>query len=64
MNRKVQQDIARKLNVLNYAQENGDQSQACRYLDNCWETFHTWKGANTDMIKTGLMTNNPCPSIV
>jgi hypothetical protein len=37
MNRKAQQDIARKLKVLNYAKEIGNVSKTCRYFGICRE---------------------------
>lgn len=39
MNRKEQQDISRKLKVLDYAKEIGNISKTCRYFGICRETL-------------------------
>ncbi len=61
MDRKSQQDISRKLKVLNYAKEIGNISKACRYFGICRETFYTWKRAFERFGEQGLINNKPCP---
>ncbi len=43
MNRKEQQGTAKKLKVLNHAEEIGNISKACRYFGTCRETFYKRK---------------------
>lgn len=61
MNRRAQQDIARKLKVLNYAQELGNISKTCRYFGICRETFYKWKRAYEAYGEPGLIDSRPCP---
>lgn len=61
MNRKAQQDISRKLKVLNYAEEIGNISKTCRYFGICRETFYKWKRAYAAHGESGLVNNKPCP---
>jgi len=43
MNIKHQQDITRKLKILNYAKKIGNIAKTCRYFGICRETFYKWK---------------------
>ena len=43
MNKKHQQDIARKLKILNHAKNINNVSKTCRYFGICRETFYKWK---------------------
>ena len=61
MNRKEQQDIARKLKVLNYAKEIGNISKTCRYFGICRETFYKWKRACEAQGEAALIDSKPCP---
>ena len=61
MNRKEQQDIARKLKVLNYAKEIGNISKTCRYFGICRETFYKWKRAYEAHGEAALVDSKPCP---
>lgn len=61
MNRKEQQDIARKLKVLNYAKEIGNISKTCRYFGICRETFYKWKRAYEAHGEAALIDSKPCP---
>jgi len=61
MNRKAQQDISRKLKVLNYAEKTGNISKTCRHFGLCRETFYTWRRAYLAQGENGLINNKPCP---
>jgi len=61
MNRKAQQDISRKLKVLNYAEETGNISKTCRHFGICRETFYTWRRAYVAYGEDALINNKPCP---
>ena len=61
MNRKAQHDIARKLKVLEYAEETGNISKTCRYFGICRETFYTWKRNFAAQGEDGLINHKPCP---
>jgi len=61
MTRRAQQDISRKLKVLNYAKEIGNIAKACRYFGICRQTFYTWKEALETQGEKGLVDNRPCP---
>ncbi len=61
MNKKSQQDITRKLRVLNYAKEIGNIAKACRYFGISRETFYQWKKAYESQGESGLINNKPCP---
>ena len=43
MTKKAQQDIARKLKVLQYPQEIGNVAKTCRYFGICRQTFYAWR---------------------
>lgn len=45
MNKKAQQDITRKLRVLNHPQETGDISKNCRYFSISRDPSYQWKRA-------------------
>jgi len=61
MTKKAQQDIARKLRVLNHAKEIGNIAKACRYFGISRETFYQWKKAFETKGENGLINNKPCP---
>ena len=48
---KAQRDIKRKLRVLNYAQEIGNVSKACRYFGISRECFYLWKSHMSGTVK-------------
>jgi len=60
-NRKAQHDISRKLNVLNYAKENGNIAKTCRYFGTCRETFYQWRRAYEAQGEDALINSKPCP---
>ncbi|OIR00999.1 hypothetical protein GALL_169630 [mine drainage metagenome] len=61
MERKAEQDIARKLKVLNHAKEHGNISKTGRYFGICRETFYTWRSAYESGGNNALVNNKPCP---
>lgn len=64
MNRKAQQDISRKLKVLNYAKKIRNISKTCRYFGICRETFYKWKRAYEAHGEYVLIDSKPCPRII
>jgi transposase len=62
MNRKAQQDISRKLKVLNYAIDIGNICKTCRHFGICRETFYTYQRAYSAHGENGLINNKPCPA--
>jgi transposase-like protein len=61
MTKRAQQDIARKLKVLKYAQETGNIAKTCRYFGICRQTFYTWQKSFADYGEKGLIDSRPCP---
>ena len=61
MTKKAQQDIARKLKVLKYAQETGNIAKTCRYFGICRQTFYTWQKLFAVHGEKGLIDSRPCP---
>ncbi len=61
MNIKAQRDIARKLNVLNYAKKTKNISKACRHFGICRETFYQWKRLYEAHGELALINGKPCP---
>jgi len=61
MNRKSQQDISRKLKILNHAKKISNVSKTCRYFGICRETFYKWKRAYESKGEAGLINSKPCP---
>lgn len=61
MNRKAQQDIARKLKVLNHAKEIKNIAKTCRYFGICRETFYKWNRAYEGDGESALIDSKPCP---
>ena len=61
MNRKAQQDISRKLKVLNHAKAIGNITKTCRYFGICRETYYHWKRAYEAYGEKGLINSKPCP---
>jgi len=58
---QAQRDIKRKLRILNYAQEIGNVSKACRYFGISREIFYVWKRAYQEHGEEGLINSKPCP---
>jgi transposase InsO family protein len=58
---KAQRDIKRKLRVLNYAQEIGNVSKACRYFGISRECFYLWKRSYERNGEKALINSKPCP---
>jgi transposase len=58
---QAQRDIRRKLQILNYAEEIGNVSKACRYFGISRETFYLWKRAYQERGKEGHINSKPCP---
>ena len=61
MNKREQQDIHRKLKVLNHAKNIGNVSKTCRYFGICRETFYSWRRAYEAEGEKGLIDSRPCP---
>lgn len=61
MNIKHQQDISRKLKVLNHAKEINNVAKTCRYFGICRETFYKWKRIFDKYGEEGLINSKPCP---
>ena len=61
MNIKHQQDITRKLKILNHAKKIGNIAKTCRYFGICRETFYTWKRIYDKEGELGLINSKPCP---
>jgi transposase InsO family protein len=61
MTKRAQQDIARKLKVLNHARAIGNVSKTCRYFGICRETFYSWKRSYEAHGDKGLIDSRPCP---
>ena len=61
MNRRAQQDISRRLKVLEYAQAIGNVSETCRHFGICRETFYTWRRNYQSHGEKGLIDSRPCP---
>ena len=61
MNKKHQQDIARKLKILNHAESIANIAKTCRYFGICRETFYTWTRIFDKEGALGLINNKPCP---
>lgn len=59
MNQQAQRDVARKLKVLNYANEIGNIAKTCRYFGICRETFYTWKRSYQSEGERGLIDSRP-----
>lgn len=58
---KAQRDIKRKLRVLNYAEEIGNVSKACRYFGISREAYYQWKRAYEKHGEKALINSKPCP---
>lgn len=50
---KAQRDINREIRILNYTQEIGNISKACRYFGISRETYYQWKRAYERMESLG-----------
>lgn len=61
MTKRAQQDIARKLKVLNHAKDIGNVSKTCRYFGICRETFYSWRRAYDADGEEALIDSRPCP---
>jgi len=58
---KAQQDINRKLRILNYAKKIGNISKACRYFGISRETYYQWRRAYEKYGESALINSKPCP---
>lgn len=61
MNKKVQHEIARKLQVLNHAEVSLNVGKPCRYFGISSETFYQWKRAYLVLSKAESVNQKPCP---
>jgi len=52
MNRKEEQEVRRKLKILDHAKETGNVSKTCRYWGISRDTFYRWK--KTMLLKAKL----------
>ena len=59
MTKRAQQDIARKMKILNHATEIGNVSKTCRYFGICRETFYSWKRAYEARREEALIDSRP-----
>jgi transposase InsO family protein len=58
---QAQRDIRRKLKVIEYADQLGNISKACRYFGISRESYYRWKKALADKGEEGLVNSKPCP---
>ena len=58
---QAERDIRRKLRILNYAKENGNVSQTCRFFGISREIFYRWKRAYEREGEEALINSKPCP---
>ncbi len=58
---QAQRDIKRKLKVLEYAEEIGNISKACRYFGISRESYYRWKKTLATRGEAGLVNSKPCP---
>lgn len=61
MTNKEKSDIARKLKILNHAQESGNVSKTRRYFGISRETFYKWKRGYEKYGESALINSKPCP---
>ena len=61
MTRKEQQDVRRKLNVINYAKETRNVLKACRHYGITKATFYVWLKKYKNEGERGLINKKPCP---
>jgi hypothetical protein len=58
---KAQQDINRKLQILNYAKEIGNISKACCYFGISRQRYYQWERAYKRYGEPALINSKPCP---
>ena len=58
---KDQQEIRRKLRILDHAKQSGDVSKTCRYFGIGRASFYRWRSAYQDRGEAGLTTNRSVP---
>ena len=58
---KAQRDIARKIRVLQHAQEAKNISKTCRYFGISRQCFYDWQKAYQQYGEKGLINSKPCP---
>ncbi|TLX49231.1 IS481 family transposase [Pseudoalteromonas ruthenica] len=61
MNRKEEQEVRRKLKILNHAKETRNVSKTCRYWGISRDTFYRWKKDYAAKGEAGLINSKPCP---
>jgi len=61
MNRKAEADIRRKSKVLEFAQECGNVSFACRRFGVSRDSFYRWKKQREQGGDESLINSKPCP---
>jgi len=61
MTRKEEQDIRRKLKILEYAEKSGNVAKTCRYWGISRDTFYRWKKRYLADGESGLINSKPCP---
>jgi len=62
MKKTEEQEIRRKLKILNYAKEIGNVSKTCRYWGVSRDTFYRWKRDYRAKGEKGLINSKPCPA--
>ena len=58
---KAQRDIAKKIRVLQHAQEAKNISKTCRYFGISRQCFYDWQKAYHQYGEKGLINSKPCP---
>jgi hypothetical protein len=58
---KAQRDIARKIRVLQHAQEAKNISKTCHYFGISRQCFYDWQKAYHQYGEKGLINSKPCP---
>jgi len=57
----AQQDIKRKLRILNHAKATENISKTCRYFGIPRDILYRWKRAYEALGESGLINSKPCP---
>ena len=58
---QAQRDVKRKSRVLDYANEIGNISKACRHFGISRQSYYRWKKALQENGQAGLINSKPCP---
>ncbi len=61
MKKSDERIVKHKIKVLNYADEIGHVTQACRYFGISRDTFYRWRRQYTELGEEGLINSKPCP---